>query len=131
MAVQQTYVPGYAHDCFVSYAWVDDQVLPYAGMQAGWVRTLFEHLKVVLTRRLRRSDWGDVWIDHRLDPTMPITPEVEKAVQGSATLLLVVSEGWLTSPRVPSRAQPLRRATPVEQWHGRAHCAGPHDPHRP
>ncbi|WP_295413084.1 hypothetical protein [uncultured Thiodictyon sp.] len=38
MAAQQTYVPGYAHDSFVSYGWVDDQVLPSSGASAGWVR---------------------------------------------------------------------------------------------
>ena len=101
MPVQQAYVPGYARDVFVSYAWVDDQPLPSSGAEAGWVRALVDDLKVLLSQQLGRSDWGEVWIDRRLDPTKPITPEVEAAVQGSATLLLILSEGWLTSRWCP------------------------------
>jgi hypothetical protein len=101
MAEQQTYVPGYVHDCFVSYGWVDDQVLPSSGASDGWVHALVEDLKVLLAQQLGRSNWGEVWIDRRLDPTKPITPEVEAAAQGSATLLLVLSEGWLVSPWCP------------------------------
>jgi hypothetical protein len=98
MAEQQTYVPGYARDCFVSYGWVDDQVLPSSKASAGWVHALIEDLKVLLSQQLGRSNWGEVWIDRRLDPSKPITPAVKAAVQGSATLLLVLSEGWLVSP---------------------------------
>jgi hypothetical protein len=92
------YIPGCRHDLFVSYAWVDDRVPGAPPEEPGWVHALADNLGTLLAQQLGRADWGDIWIDTRIDRTQAITPEVLDALQHSALLLIVLSEGWLESP---------------------------------
>lgn len=89
------FVPGFKHDVFVSYAHVDDQ--PSPGVQDGWVTTFVQGLRVVLGRKLGRPDSFSLWIDHRLSRHTEITPELLEVVQGSASLLVVLSRGFVVS----------------------------------
>jgi hypothetical protein len=103
MSAHPAYIPGCPHDVFVSYAWVDNQP-PYGelttngGLTPGWVHALADNLKSQLSVHLGRKDWGDIWIDRRIDATSSITPEVEDAVRGSVLMLVILSEAYLASP---------------------------------
>jgi len=57
MPDSSSYVPGYQHDVFVSYAQVDNQTL---GGDYGWVHTLVDNLKEMLSGQLGRREWGDI-----------------------------------------------------------------------
>lgn len=80
-------------DVFVSYAHVDNQ--PLAGSD-GWITTLIYKLKTILAEKLGR-DVADIWMDPRLAGNVPIDDELMSAVQSSATLLVVLSKGYVAS----------------------------------
>lgn len=90
------YVAAGQNDVFVSYAQVDDKPVP--GMGSGWVCTLVDTLKVYLDKQLGRAGLPAVWRDLQLSGNAPLTPEIFAAVRGSATLLIILSEGYLASP---------------------------------
>src|SRR5262245_54191299 len=89
------FVPQYTYDIFVSYAHVDD--LPEPVTQEGWVTTLVRGLKKRLAQKLGRNDAFTLWMDHELAGHVPITPEIMHTLQHSATLLLILSPGYLAS----------------------------------
>lgn len=88
------FAPGYLHDVFVSYAWVDDVPLP--GAESGWVTMLVRHLKFELARRLGRESVS-IWMDPRLAGNGPPTPEDLSAIRQSAILLVILSPAYLVS----------------------------------
>jgi hypothetical protein len=88
-----TFVPGFEHDVFVSYVHVDNRKY---GQEIGWVETLVENLREALPQKLRR-DQPDVWRDPRLSSSEPFPDAIRKAVTHSATLLVILSESYLTS----------------------------------
>ena len=90
------FVPGYQHDIFVSYAHVDDLTFP--GIETGWVATLIAGLKVKLSQKLGRSDLFSLWKDEQLSPNKPLTPEILNALKQSATLVIILSPGYMASP---------------------------------
>jgi hypothetical protein len=89
------FVPGCRHDVFVSYAHVDDKILP--GAQSGWVCTLVDALSILLAEQLGRAEVLAVWRDLRLPGNCDITSEILETVRSSATLLVVLSAGYLAS----------------------------------
>jgi hypothetical protein len=89
------FVPQYTYDIFVSYAHVDD--LPEPVTQEGWVTTLVRGLKKRLAQKLGRNDAFTLWMDRELAGNVPITPEIIHTLQHSATLLLILSPGYLAS----------------------------------
>lgn len=94
MASVPGFVPGYDHDVFVSYAHVDD--LPQSGAERGWVTTLVSNLRVQLARKLGRDE-ARIWMDHQLAGNTPVTPTLIGALERVATLLVVMSPGYLAS----------------------------------
>ena len=91
------FVPGYQHDIFVSYAHVDDLTFP--GIEAaGWVATLIAGLNVKLSQNLGRSNLFSLWKDEQLSPNKPLTPEILNALKQSATLVIILSPGYMASP---------------------------------
>jgi hypothetical protein len=90
------YVPGYKNDIFVSYAHVDN--IPFAGISKGWVETFIDNLSTKLAQKIGRADLFKLWDDRLLAQNAPLTPEILEALKGSATLLLVLSPGYLKSP---------------------------------
>ena len=91
-----TFVPGFSHDLFVSYAHVDNT--PVLGAEQGWVTTLVQDLQNLLAQQLGRQDNFSIWWDeYDLRGDYEITPEIRAGVQRSATLLLVLSPGYLSS----------------------------------
>jgi TIR domain len=88
------FVPGYSHDVFVSYAHVDDE--PLIGAQRGWVTTLINNLETVVRQKLGFRDFR-IWMDHQLAGNQPLTPAIMSALGNTATLLIILSPGYLSS----------------------------------
>jgi hypothetical protein len=89
------FVPRYEHDIFISYAHVDNEPIP--GAEEGWVSTLVRGLKTLLAQRLGRSDAFSLWMDYRLSLHEPVTPEIMATIGKTATLVVVLSPGYLAS----------------------------------
>jgi len=83
------------NDIFVSYARVDNEPLP--GADKGWVTTLINGLTTSLAQNLGRADAYSLWMDFELRENEPIPPEIAKQLENSATLLLILSPGYLAS----------------------------------
>jgi hypothetical protein len=88
-----TFVPGFEHDVFVSYARVDD--IKYQ-QNIGWVEKLVGYLRDLLPQRLKRGQ-PDIWRDLRLNHSEPFPDAIRQAVTHSATLLVILSESYLDS----------------------------------
>ena len=92
------YVPSRKYDVFVSYAHVNNEPPPIPGEHAGWVTTLVRFLKQQLAEKLGRRDRGRVWFDDSaLRRHVHITPDIREAVRQSATLIAILSQGYLES----------------------------------
>ena len=91
-----TYVPGYAHDIFVSYAHVDNELLP--GTDQGWVTTLVGCIKTRLAQILGRREVFDLWWDPLLSNHVNITPQLLEKLNQTAVLVVVLSPGYIASP---------------------------------
>lgn len=83
------FVPKYEHDVFVSYAHLDNEGTP-------WVTTLVDKLSSEMQQRLGTRDFR-IWRDNELAGNRPLTPEIMEAIRCSATLLIVMSPGYLNS----------------------------------
>jgi hypothetical protein len=89
------YVNGFAHDVFVSYSSIDNEVL--VGDNRGWVDVLLDRLRRELKPRLGGRDLN-IFMDHDLmSSNLPISAQLMDAVRSSATLLVVMSPSYLTS----------------------------------
>jgi len=88
------FVPGYKHDVFVSYAHIDDE--PLSGAQRGWVTTLVNNLEIVVRQKLGFKEFA-IWMDHELAGNRPLTPAIMEALISTATLLVILSPGYLAS----------------------------------
>jgi hypothetical protein len=84
------YVPEYDHDVFVSYAHLDNEG------ELPWVSTLVHDLNIRIPERLGTKG-VHIWRDDRLEGNRPFTPEVLWAIQRAATLLIVMSPGYVKS----------------------------------
>jgi len=80
------------HDVFVSYAHADNGVALGASVPLGWVTMLAENLNVgpgVLRK--------DIFIDHRLQPGDAFAGDLVAKVEGSAVLVLLLSQNYVDS----------------------------------
>ena len=90
------HVTGFAHDVFVSYSTVDNDVL--VADDRGWVDVLLDKLRRELKPRLGGRDLK-LFVDHEvMRSSLPITSQLIDAVHSSATLLVVMSPSYLRSP---------------------------------
>ena len=69
-----------------------------AGISKGWVETFIDNLSTKLAQKIGRTDLFKLWDDRLLAQNAPLTPEILDALKGSATLVLVLSPGYLKSP---------------------------------
>jgi hypothetical protein len=88
-----TFVPGFEHDVFVSYVHVDNRKY---GQNVGWVEKFVENLREALPQKLGRAQ-PDIWRDPRLSSNEPFPDAICEAVTHSVTLLVILSESYLTS----------------------------------
>ena len=88
------FVQNFKHDVFVSYAHVDDQIYP--PHEEGWVTALVGNLKRQLSEKVGQ-DVVDVWMDYKLEGNVAFTKEILDSLQNSATLLLILSAGFVSS----------------------------------
>jgi len=89
------YVQYCRNDVFVSYAQIDDRPVP--GARDGWICTFVDALKLFLAQQIGRAEILKVWRDLQIPGHAPLTAEIISAVRESATLLVVLSEGYLAS----------------------------------
>lgn len=89
------FVQGYQHDIFISYAHVDNE--PVGGADTGWVSTLVRTLRILLGQKLGRADAFSLWMDYRLLPNEPLTPALLDTLGQTATVVLILSPGYLAS----------------------------------
>lgn len=89
------YVPNCRHDIFISYAHVDN--IPFSGAEKGWVTTLVSGLKILLGKKLGRPDAFSLWMDYELRGNTSVTPDINEQLDGCATLVLILSPGYLAS----------------------------------
>ena len=86
------------HNIFISYAWVDNEVLP--GADKGWVSTFVDGLRKYLARELGRRDEAErLWLDYeQMRGNDSVTPTIMTHLQTSRTLVLILSNSYLASP---------------------------------
>jgi len=90
-----TFVPGFEHDIFLSYAHLDDE--KFVGIEHGWVSTLVANLATLLGQKLGRSD-ACFWFDrHSLRGHHDISGNIDAQVHSAALLLTVLSPAALES----------------------------------
>jgi len=83
------------HDIFVSYAHVDNELLP--GETDGWVTQLIATLEVYLRQKLGRREKYTLWRDPDLPGNVSVTPEILDTVRASEIIVLVLSPGYVSS----------------------------------
>jgi hypothetical protein len=86
--------PGFEHDTFVSYAHQDNE--PALGSESGWVETLVQELTREVRQRLGRKEFS-CWMDYQIDENRPLSDELMRAIQKSATLLIIMSPTYMNS----------------------------------
>ncbi len=92
------YVPGFDYDLFVSYASVDNDLIPSADV--GWVDTLVRILTsgAGLAGKLGRRDAFTYWIDKQsLRGNHEVNSHIPEQVKRSALLIVILSPGYLAS----------------------------------
>jgi hypothetical protein len=95
-----TYVPGYQHDVFISYAHVDSEPSIPGDDATRWVNTLRQSLQTRIDQKLGRKDAVRICMDQgALAGHEPVTPRIREAISSSAILVVALSNGYLESPR--------------------------------
>lgn len=92
---QPSFVSGFKHDIFVSFALADDE--PPPGQLDGWITTLITNLTWRLRQLCGRTDVLSVCFDRNLSATGDLATDAIDAIRESATIVLVVSPGFLNS----------------------------------
>jgi hypothetical protein len=91
-----TYVRGYEHDMFVSYAHVDNA--PIEPADHGWVDALVRILECDLGMKLGRKEAFSTWRDTQsLRGNYQISGHIPAQVKNSAVFVAVLSPGYLAS----------------------------------
>jgi hypothetical protein len=96
-----TYIPGFEHDIFISYARLNNK--PW-GNQPGWVDEFYVALDTILKENLTRTkilnpNDLNIWLDTReIEGNENWDTVIEKAVRGSAVMISILSDRYLESP---------------------------------
>jgi len=88
--------PNFLHDIFVSYAHGRADRRGIKRLKF-WTERLREELHGEIVDLLPEFEELDIFIDHQLDPTEPLTDAIRADVKGSGLLLIVMSEHYLQS----------------------------------
>jgi len=104
------HTPGYEYDIFLSYSRANDH--------AGWVTQFEEKLTARLRERL--SNEVTVFRDTQsLQGNQELTPELKRAVAGSAVFVPVVSRSYLTRDWCLAECRSFLDVNPDRRWAGR------------
>lgn len=90
------YVKHDAPDLFISYSRADDQG-DEESERPGWVTTLSRLLRKEVDKKLGKVGVCDIWMDHRLAAGDVLDQSLDARVRESATMLIVLSPGYLGS----------------------------------
>jgi hypothetical protein len=92
------YVPGFDQDIFISYAQVDNEPLDIKGREICWVSHLKEQLQRRIDQKLGRKGASKIWMDlDDLAGNESVTPAIDSAINKTAALVVVLSDGYLSS----------------------------------
>ena len=84
------------YDVFLSYAWVDNDA---DGIAGAWVSEFRRKLGKALDARLGRGGQTKFFFDtETLGKNVAFGPQIEEALQKSATVVAVISKGYIESP---------------------------------
>lgn len=89
------YVQGFESDIFISYAHVDN--LTVGSQSRGWVEQFHEYLEIRLGQRIGRMGVVKIWRDPALDGSQFFDETISNAVDKSALMLCLTSNGHLAS----------------------------------
>ena len=89
-----SYLHGYEHAIFISYASVDNQ--PLLKGNDGWVDQFHRALEISLSQQFGRRDRGRIWRDVRLGNEL-LDPAILTACRKSACLLCITSPAYMAS----------------------------------
>jgi len=90
------YIPGYDYDIFISYAHLDNEMLP--GQEQGWIETFYKSLNLKLAQRVGKADAVKIWWDSkRLDGSKLFDQSIQDGVQNSAIMISLISPSYLKS----------------------------------
>jgi hypothetical protein len=89
-----SYIPGFQHDIFISYAHVDNAE---ADDDAGWVTRFREHLDVQMSKRVGRIGAVKIWQDPKLEGGQLFDKTIFDAIYGSALFVALNSSGYIAS----------------------------------
>lgn len=82
-------------DIFISYAHNDNK--PVSGEQKGWVTHFVNNLFNEVSRKIGRAEHYQSWMDYRLKGSDEVTPEIEKQLEATYVLVILLSSSWLAS----------------------------------
>jgi hypothetical protein len=91
------YIPGFQYDVFFSYSHRDNEPLPLVQNASGWISALVETLEIRVARELGRREYFETWLDRDKFRGHEQIDSILERVAESATLLVVLSNGWLES----------------------------------
>jgi hypothetical protein len=85
------YLSDYEHDIFVSYA--------HSGLLNDWSKDLVEKTRNLVAGGLglREAEQVGLWWDYRISGNQPLTDQLRDKAEGSAVLLVLMSEWYLDS----------------------------------
>lgn len=89
-------IPGYDYDIFISYAHIDNFILP--GQAEGWIEQFYKNLNLMLARRFGRMDVVKIWWDNRkLDGSVLFDQSISEGIIKSAIMICLNSPGYQQS----------------------------------
>ena len=90
------FVDSYDHDVFISYARVDNEPLTLRGEKVQWIDRFHTELEGRVNEELKGNAkfWRD---DNDLPGNKLVTPEIAEAISKTATIVVVLSPGYLES----------------------------------
>ena len=114
------FISQFQHDVFVSYARVDNVPLIVGDDGTRWVSNLKGNLQTLLDQKLGRANSADIWMDLQgIEGHRPFPEAIGKAVTSSATLLVVMSDGYLNSSWCETELKQFVQAIGEENVAGR------------
>ena len=92
------YVDGAKHDVFISYARVDNEEFQSGKEDSRWVSMICGNLRTMLNQRLGGTDSTDIYFDlASARGGNHVESELREAVSGSATFVMILTEGYINS----------------------------------